>query len=325
VSATFILLVTYVLVSVSLQAFAGSGTTGIGLRNPANANNTLSVLGGPILGTGLTVWLLLAICSSASGAVLTYVAPTARTILSMAVYRALPRPFAMVHRTYQTPWLGTVVIGVGGFVIYAAMMLFSHNSLPDMVSSLALVTTFYYALTAYACMWTFRRTWRKSVVKFWFPLLGAVAMTGAFIGMAAESYSPTYGKTHFGPVGGVFIMGIGLLVLGIPVALLYAKGEPLKAFFKAHFTLDTFNAFFTTLKAFFTLDTFNAIFTTLKAFFTLETLNAIFTTLKAFFTLERLKACLWNLKAFFTGDTVSAFFRREILNDKTEITVKHAD
>jgi hypothetical protein len=30
-------------------------------------------------------------------------------------------------------------------------------------------------------------------------------------------YAPDYGKTHF-PVGGVFILGMGLLVLGIPVA-----------------------------------------------------------------------------------------------------------
>lgn len=231
--ATIILLATYLLVSVALQAFAGFGTTGIGLRNPANANDTLSVLGNPVVGTGLAVVLLLAISSSSVGAVLTYVAPTARTVLAMAVYGALPRRFALVHRQYQTPWLGTIIIGLGGFAIYALMTLLSRNSLPDMVSSLALVTTFYYALTAYACVWTYRgelRTPRNLLLRGVLPLLGAFAMTWAFVWNAIDSYSPTYGKTHFGSVGGVFIMGIGLIALGIPLALLCAFRQ--RAFFR---------------------------------------------------------------------------------------------
>ncbi|WP_158086178.1 APC family permease [Mycobacterium paraseoulense] len=234
VIATFILLLTYVLVSVALQAFAGFGSTGIGLRNPANANDTLAALGNPVIGTGLAVVLLLAISSSSVGAVLTYVAPTARTVLAMAVYGALPRRFALLHRQYQTPWLATLVIGLGGFAIYALMTLLSRNSLPDMVSSLALVTTFYYALTAYACVWIYRGDLRESAGTFLLrgvlPLLGALAMTWAFVWNAIDAYSPAYGKTHVGPVGGVFIMGVGLLVLGIPLALLCALRQ--RAFFR---------------------------------------------------------------------------------------------
>lgn len=271
--ATFILCGTYVLVSVALQAFAGFGATGIGLTNPAHANDALSVLGDPVLGGGLAVLLLLAISSSSLGAVLTYAAPTARTVLAMAVYRAVPRRFALVHRHYQTPWVATVVIGAGGFAIYSAMTLLSQNSLPDMVSSLALVTTFYYALTAYACVWTFGRRGElfDSVRNFWvrgaLPLLGALAMTGAFVKTAIDSFSPTYGKSHFGPVGGVFIMGVGLLVLGVPVAVLYAKGENLKAFLKASFTGESRRAVATNLKELFNGQTGNA-------FFRGETLNA---------------------------------------------------
>lgn len=50
-------------------------------------------------------------------------------------------------------------------------------------------------------------------------------MSWAFIQAAIDMYSPGYGRTHFGPVGGVFIMGIGLLALGIPVAVLCIIGE----------------------------------------------------------------------------------------------------
>ena len=74
--------------------------------------------------------------------------------------------------------------------------------------------TFYYATTAYECAWTYRRTLRQSAHNFWlrgaFPFIGAVAMTWAFVQSATDMYAPDYGKTHFGPVGGVFVLGMGL-------------------------------------------------------------------------------------------------------------------
>jgi amino acid transporter len=229
VLATILVLGTYVLVSFAIQAFAGFGTTGIGLNNPQNANDALSILGDPVVGRGLAVVLLLAISSSSLASVMTCLAPTARGMLAMAVYRALPQRFARVHPQYQTPWFAVLVIGVGGFTIYLVMTLVSQNSLADMVASLGLATAFYYATTAYACVWTYRRTLRRSARDFWLrgalPFIGAVAMTWAFVQSAIDMYAPDYGKTHFGPVGGVFVLGMGLLLLGIPVAALSALGS----------------------------------------------------------------------------------------------------
>jgi amino acid transporter len=228
VLTTILVLGTYVLVSFAIQAFAGFGKTGIGLKNPQHANDTLSILGDPVVGAGLGVVLLLAISSSSLGSVMTCLAPTARSTLAMAVYRALPRPFTRVHRRFLTPYFGTVVIGASGFTIYLVMTLVSHNSLPDMVASLGLLVTFYYAITAYACVWTYRSTLLKSAHNFWLrgalPLVGAVAMSWAFVQSAIDMYSPHYGKTHYGPVGAVFVLGMGLLVLGIPLAGLCAIG-----------------------------------------------------------------------------------------------------
>jgi hypothetical protein len=108
------------------------------------------------------------------------------------------------------------------------MALVSQNSLADMVASLALATAFYYAITAYSCVWTYRRTLLRSARDFWLrgalPFVGAVAMSWVFVQSAVDMYAPDYGKTHVGPVGGVFVMGIGLLVLGIPVAALSTIG-----------------------------------------------------------------------------------------------------
>jgi len=224
VLATVLILGTYVLVSIAIQAFAGFGKTGIGLNNPDNANDVPSILGDPVVGSGLALVLLLAISSSSLASLVSCLAPTARTALAMAVYRALPERFARVHHRYQTPWFGTIVIGVAGFSIYIVMTLLSRNSLSDMISSLGLIIAFYYAMTAYACVWTYRRTLLRSARHFWLrgalPFVGAVSMTWAFIKSAVDMYAPDYGTTHIGPVGGVFGMGMGLLLMGIPLAAL---------------------------------------------------------------------------------------------------------
>ena len=50
--STLILVVTYALVIFSTQSFAGIGTKGIGLANPNNASDVLSVLGHAVFGAG---------------------------------------------------------------------------------------------------------------------------------------------------------------------------------------------------------------------------------------------------------------------------------
>ena len=93
---TVLVLGTYVLVSFAIQAFAGFGTTGIGLNNPQNASDTLSILGDPVVGSALAVVLLLAISSSSLASVMTCLAPTARNMLALAFYRALPQRLCSV-------------------------------------------------------------------------------------------------------------------------------------------------------------------------------------------------------------------------------------
>ena len=49
---------TYVLVTVAAQAYAGIGTKGIGLDNPDNSGDVLSVLGNSVFGTTGFGWFL---------------------------------------------------------------------------------------------------------------------------------------------------------------------------------------------------------------------------------------------------------------------------
>ena len=97
----------------SAQSYAGLGAKGIGLGNPAHQGDVLSVLGGSIFGSSgfgsfLTHLLLLMVLSSAAASTQTTILPTARTTLSMAVYKAIPSAFAKIHKRYLTPTVSTV-------------------------------------------------------------------------------------------------------------------------------------------------------------------------------------------------------------------------
>jgi len=184
--STVILLVTYVLVIVSVEAFAGIGTSGNGLANENNSGDVLSPLGGEIfgvhgLGLFLTKLLVLMVLSSAAASTQTTILPTARTTLSMAAYRAIPRAFGRMHARYLTPTVSTVAMGGISIVLYVLFNYLSHgNVIPDAVTAIGLYIAFYYGLTGFACAWYYRSTLTSSVrnllMRGILPLLGGLMM-----------------------------------------------------------------------------------------------------------------------------------------------------
>ena len=123
VIATFILLGIYALVILAAESFAGIGSKGIGLGNAAHTNDVLSILGPAIFGTStlasvLDHLLLLMVLSSAAASTQTTILPTARTVLSMAVHKAVPKVFAKMHRRFLTPTVATVTFGVVSIGLY---------------------------------------------------------------------------------------------------------------------------------------------------------------------------------------------------------------
>lgn len=238
---TLILVCTYVLVTYAIQSFAGFGDVGIGLNNAMNTDDVLTVLGKPVAGSIAASLLLLTVSVSALSSTQTTILPTARGTLSMAVYEAIPKRFAYVHPRYMTPAFGTVVMGISALAFYLLLTVLSENALADSIASLGLAVAFYYGITAFSCVWYFRRTLfasaRNLFLRGVFPFLGGAAMAAAFIISAKDMIQPDYGYTAFGPLGGVFVLGIGMLVLGIPLMLLcFAFGT--KRFFRG----ETLNA-----------------------------------------------------------------------------------
>ncbi len=151
--STVLLLVTYVIVIVSMQAFAGVGSKGVGLTNPAHQFDVLSVTGGAIFGTSgfgtfLSRLLILMVLSSAAASTQTTILPTARTTLSMAAYKALPAAFAKIHPKHLTPTVSTLTMGAISIALYVPLnYIAGGNPIADAVTAIGLYIAFYYGLT----------------------------------------------------------------------------------------------------------------------------------------------------------------------------------
>jgi amino acid transporter len=243
VSSTFILLGIYVLVTTATVAYAGLGTKGLGLLNSNNAGDVLSVLGKSVFGSGtlgtvLAKLLVLMVLTSSAASTLTTILPTARTSLAMAAYRAIPRKFAQVHPRFLTPTWSTIGMGTASVVFYVALAFVSGgNVLADTIASVGLMIAFYYGLTGFACFWYFRRELRTSrealIWKGIAPLLGGVLLLVFFVKAAWDDWNPNTGYTSwtlpFSPhwhIGGVFLTGIGALVFGVVLMLVYRAVAP---------------------------------------------------------------------------------------------------
>lgn len=228
--STVLLLVTYALVAVAAVSFAGVGTKGIGLGNADNANDVFTAIGPQLFGSsviGHICMLLLAasILTSASASTQTTILPTARTTLSMAVYKAIPEKFARIHPKFLTPTWSTVAMGIVSAAFYLVFTLISANLLNALIGSIGLMIAFYYGLTGFACTWYYRKTlmssFRDFIMRGLFPFVGGLMLLAVFVYGLIQFAAPDWltdanGKnvTIFG-IGAEAVVGVGGLLLGV--------------------------------------------------------------------------------------------------------------
>ncbi len=225
------ILLTYLIVVIALQMYAGVGTEGLGLGNEEISDNVFGALAGPILGRPLDLVLFLAVLASSAASLITTFLPTSRTMLAMGAYRAIPQRFATIHPRFKTPSFATVVAGIGAAAFYALLTFVSESVLTDTIYSLGIMICFYYGLTAFACIWFFRNElfndFRSFIFKFLFPLIGGLGLASVFVVTLRDSASPDYGSgAAIGGVGLVLILGLGLILLGIVFMLLQRAKDP---------------------------------------------------------------------------------------------------
>jgi amino acid transporter len=243
--STVLLLVTYLLVSTAAVAFAGVGTTGIGLGNPDNADDVFAAIGPALFGDsglGKIALLLLSasILTSASASTQTTILPTARTSLSMAAYKAIPTSFANIHPKYLTPTVSTIAMGVVSMAFYLVFTLISPNLLTALIGSVGLMIAFYYGLTGFACSWFYRRTLHHTRRDFFMqgvlPSLGGLILLAAFVYALIQFAAPDWltddndeNVTILG-IGAVAVVGVLAILIGLVLMVVWWVRQP--AFFR---------------------------------------------------------------------------------------------
>ncbi len=240
--ATLILLATYLLTTVAAVSYAGVGEDGIGLGNEDNAGDVFRAISEPVLGEWSWI-VLLAVLVSAASSTQTTILPAARGTLAMGVYRALPKSFAAVHPRYMTPTTSTLTIGGLGIVIFVALSALGENVYGDVLLALGLQISFYYGLTALTCVYYFRKDIVKGGKDLWvkgvMPLVGGLMLAFAFVWSAIDMWKPDYGFLGGWTVpglgveiGSVFMLGMGSILLGLPVMFLVSRLDEQKPFFR---------------------------------------------------------------------------------------------
>ncbi|HYI54237.1 MAG TPA: APC family permease [Microlunatus sp.] len=229
------ILITYLMVTIAMQMFAGLGDTGLGLRNEDVSDNVFGNLAEPVLGMPLALGLYLAVLASSAASLITTFLPTTRTLLAMGAYGAMPKRFAHIHPRFKSPSTATITAGIAAAVFYTVMTILSERVLTDTILSLGIMICFYYGLVAFGCIWFFRHTLFDNafnvVFKLVFPLLGGLGLFFVLVITLKDSASPDYGSgaSVFG-VGLVLVLGLGLILIGIVFMLRMRAMQP--AFFR---------------------------------------------------------------------------------------------
>lgn len=224
----------YLLLSVAMLMFAGPGDGELGLGNPEIQDNVFFALSDPIMGSAAFLVSLAVLTSSASSLQATFVSP-ARTLLAMGHYGALPPKFGSVSPRFFSPGYATIVSAVVASVFYAVMRYLSEDVLWDTILTLGAMICFYYGLTAFACVWYFRKQWFDSATNTLYmlvcPLLGGLVLAGLFFRTVYDSLDPGYGSgSSVAGMGLVFVLTV--IVIGVGLAVMAAQRIARPAFFR---------------------------------------------------------------------------------------------
>jgi amino acid transporter len=230
VISTLILLGIYVIVAYAAQAYAGVD----GLVE--HQEDVLSELGTEVFGSPLDKLLIIAVLTSAAASTQTTILPAARTSLSMARAKAMPKSLGDVHPRFLTPHVSTLWMGALSILWYVGLTLVSEDILFDSLAALGLMISFYIGISGFACAIYYRRELTRSVKNFFFvgvgPTLGGAILFYLLVKNAIELADPANsesGNSWFG-VGPPLLIAAFFTVLGIVLMFVQLRKQP--AFFQ---------------------------------------------------------------------------------------------
>ena len=158
-----ILLVLFIAVQVSIQMVLSTHQ----IEN--SGSNLLDVFANAILPRPWGDIAIIVVIVSTIGTLEASLLVVSRTLMSMSRDRVISPRFAELNPRFQTPWFGSIVMGVTSLVLFAAAAASQSITgvLNESVNAIGIYIAFYYGLSAIACARYYRSEFRRDRQALW--------------------------------------------------------------------------------------------------------------------------------------------------------------
>ena len=152
---------------------------------------------------------VIAVMLSSIGTLVTSILQFTRTMYAQSRDGVLHPRYALLHKTWRTPWVATTVITCLGilFLFLSSYSPTVNLIIKDSVNAIGFQVAFYYGLTGLACAWHYRKQVFHSTYNLVFLVLWPLFST-AFLFFIAAFSIPTFDLT-------TTVIGLGGLVIGV--------------------------------------------------------------------------------------------------------------
>jgi amino acid transporter len=210
VASVIILLFVYCLITFAYQGVVSRSS----LQN--SAGNALALIAGHLLAGPSSLVLSLVVLMGTVACLQVAIVSSSRMGFAMAEDRVMPAFFKVVHRRTGSPWAVTLFMG-GINLVFLFLTVFEGGGTREVLSNIAgalgIIASLFYALTAVAAVWHYRRVLMKNAGNFvlgglW-PAVGAISLVTLVVeAVVTRAVSPA-----------VLWAGLGATAVALPIAL----------------------------------------------------------------------------------------------------------
>ena len=211
----FVLLFIFLIAAIAMQLVISQQAFG----DPNNSTNILYYFAQQLASSPLTYLMILAVVSSTVATLQTTLLPSSRLSFSMARDGVFPKAFGIVHKSWLTPWVGTIITAIFSLVVVVVTLLSDSVSsvFANLILDIGVLVAVYYGVTGIACFWAFRKVLTTGVRLFLFagllPLVGGLALLA--LGGYVTYTSWTTDISTALPVLVAMALGIPLLLVAV--------------------------------------------------------------------------------------------------------------
>jgi amino acid transporter len=167
--------------------------------------NVLFVLSEKLFPHPWSYMAVLAVMFSSIGTLETSILQFTRTMYAKARDGVLQPRYAILHKSWKTPWVATsVIVGFGLALLFLSSFYESINLIiKDSVNAIGFQVAFYYGLASFACVWHFRTRAMQGVIPFFMLFLWPAASASFLVFIVCYSIPTFSAVTLFIGIGGI--------------------------------------------------------------------------------------------------------------------------